>query len=212
MVNAENAEKDAEDADLETASGHFNNRVISVYHRDMKNALMLMAITVLATISISAQATTPADPKDVASLDAIMTSVYDVISGDKAKVRDWDRFRSLFYTGARLIPSGKNAKTGIIGATVMSPDDYVKRAEPFFAEEGFFEIEKARHVDMYGNIAQVFSTYESRHAANDAKPFARGINSFQLLNDGKRWWILTIYWQAETPDNKIPDKYLKNSK
>lgn len=157
-----------------------------------------------------AQTAKEADLKDVGSLDSIMKAVYDVISGDAGKPRDWDRFRSLFYAGARLIPTGKNAQTGVIGATALSPDDYVKRAEPFFAKEGFFEIEKARRVEIYGNIAHVFSTYESRHAANDKSPFARGINSFQLLNDGKRWWVVTIYWQAETPDNKIPEKYLKS--
>ena len=151
-----------------------------------------------------------ADPKDVGSIDAIMKAVYDVISGDKGKPRDWDRFRSLFYSDARLIPTSKNAETGVIGARMLSPDDYVKRVDPAFAANGFFERETARHIDLYGNIAQVFSTYESRRAVSDAQPFARGINSFQLLNDGKRWWVITIYWQAETPDNKIPDKYLKN--
>jgi hypothetical protein len=176
----------------------------------MKTAIFTFLLTLFTLQSAMSQTPKEADPKDVASLEAIMKAVYDVISGEKDKARDWDRFRSLFYTGARLIPTGKNAKTGVIGATALSPDDYVKHAEPFFAEEGFFEIEKARHVDIYGNIAQVFSTYESRHAARDATPFARGINSFQLLNDGKRWWIMTIYWQAETPDNKISEKYLKS--
>ena len=65
---------------------------------------------------------------------------------------------------------------------------------------------------MYGNVVHVFSTYESRHAASDKTPFARGINSFQLLNDGKRWWIITIYWLAETPDNPLPKQYLKSKK
>ena len=69
-----------------------------------------------------------------------------------------------------------------------------------------------RETDIYGNIAQVFSTYASYHKADDKKPFARGINSFQLLNDGKRWWVITIYWQGETPENSLPGKYLKSSK
>ena len=58
-----------------------------------------------------------ADPKDVASIDAIMKAVYDVISGDAGKLRDWDRFRSLFHKDARLIPSGKNPQTGVIGGS-----------------------------------------------------------------------------------------------
>lgn len=149
-----------------------------------------------------------ARPADVGSLDAIMVAVYDAISGDAGQPRDWVRFRSLFHKDARLIPTGKN-KDGDVSANALSPDDYIKRAEPFLMK-GFFESEIARQIETYGNIAHVFSTYESRHKKDDKEPFARGINSFQLLNDGKRWWVVTIYWQGETPDNKIPKIYLKS--
>ena len=176
----------------------------------MRRLILIAAIFVLAAASAVPQSSKDADPKDVDSLDNIMRAVYDVISGDKGTPRNWDRMRSLFYKDARLIPSNKNAQTGVVGARVLSPDEYIKRAEPFFNEQGFYERESARHVDIYGNIAQVFSTYESRHSPGDSKPFQRGINSFQLLNDGKRWWILTIYWQPETPETPIPKKYLKS--
>ena len=176
----------------------------------MKNLLIIAAIFLISIQAIAAQTPKDADPKDVSSLDAIMKAVYDVISGDKDKKRDWDRFRSLFHPDARLIPSGKNAQTGVIAAHAYTPDGYIARAEPFMAKEGFFERETARRVDIFGSVAHVFSTYESRHTAADAKPFARGINSFQLLNDGKRWWVVTIYWQAETPELPIPKQYLKS--
>ena len=176
----------------------------------MTRLVMFVLIGVLAAQSVFAQKMTDANPADVSTLDSIMKAVYDVISGDKEKKRDWDRFRSLFHKDARLIPSGKNAQTGVIGARASTPDEYATRAAASFEKNGFFENEIARHVDMYGNIAQVFSTYESRHTAADKTPFARGINSFQLLNDGKRWWVVTIYWQAETPENPIPKQYLKN--
>jgi hypothetical protein len=29
------------------------------------------------------------------------------------------------------------------------------------------------------------------------------------MNDGKRWWILSIFWQAEDPKNPLPAEYLK---
>ena len=48
-----------------------------------------------------------ADPNDVTSIDAIITAAYDVISGPAGKKRDWDRERSLYYPGARLIPTAK---------------------------------------------------------------------------------------------------------
>lgn len=152
--------------------------------------------------------TKEANPADVQSIDSIIKAVYDVISGEAGAKRDWDRFQSLFYKNARLIPSGKNASTGVIGANALSTDDYVKRVEPVFAKDGFFERGVKNRTEVYGNIAHVFSTYESFRTAKDKKPFMRGINSFQLLNDGKRWWIVTIFWQAETPENPIPKKYL----
>jgi hypothetical protein len=178
----------------------------------MKNLFLIAIIFAATAFNTMAQTAKEADPADVSSLDAIMKAVYDVISGDAGKPRDWDRFRSLFHKDARLIPSGKNAQTGVVGANALSPDDYVKRAEPAFAKDGFHERELARHVDQYGNIAQVFSTYHAFRKSTDKEPFLRGINSFQLLNDGKRWWVLTIYWQAETPDNLIPKQYLKSNR
>ena len=178
--------------------------------------LTLTFIVLAASVVTFAQppvpASTPreADPKDVASLDSIMKAVYEVISGDAGQKRDWDRFRSLFHKDAKLIPTGKNAQTGVTMARFMTPDDYVTRSGPVLERDGFHERELARHVDIYGNIAQVFSTYHAFRKADDKTPFLRGINSFQLMNDGKRWWVISIYWQAETPDNPIPKKFLKN--
>lgn len=140
-----------------------------------------------------------------------MAAIYDVISGPAGQKRDWERFRSLFIPGARLIPVGKRPDATVYAARVLSPDDYVSRAQGAFDKQGFFEKEAARRVEQWGNIAQVFSTYESRHAPGD-QPFARGINSFQLLNDGQRWWIVTIYWEAESKDVSLPPEMLKSPK
>ena len=177
-----------------------------------KLLLLIVAVIFISTNAIAQTSPKEADPKDVESLDSIMKAVYDVISGDAGKLRDWDRFRSLFHKDARLIPSGKNAQTGVIGARVLTPEDYVKNSGPYLEKNGFHEREISRHVDQYGNIAQVFSTYASFHKLTDKDPFMRGINSFQLLNDGKRWWVVTIYWQHESPENLIPKEFLKSGK
>jgi hypothetical protein len=147
-----------------------------------------------------------ARPGDADSIDHIIAAVYDAISGP-AGPRDWDRFRSFFYPGARMIPSRRDDK-GAVTARVSSPDEYATRAQDFFSKEGFFENSVANRVEQWDHIAHVWSTYESRHAKGE-KPFARGINSFQLLNDGTRWWILTIYWESEDPSHPLPEKYLK---
>jgi hypothetical protein len=77
--------------------------------------------------------------------------------------------------------------------------------------QGFYEREIARHADCFGNVCQIFSTYESRHTP-DAKPFERGINSIQLVRDGSRWWVASVAWDAERPDNPIPAAYLSSPK
>ena len=109
---------------------------------------------------------------------------------------------------ARLIPTGKRMD-GTYDHRVFNLEQYILNAKPYFEKEGFFEKEISRKTDQYGSVVQVFSTYESRHKATDATPFTRGINSIQLWNDGKRWWILSIFWQGETADNPIPEKYLQ---
>jgi len=150
-----------------------------------------------------------ANPADVSSMNAIISALYDVISGPAGKKRDWDRMRSLFIPGARLIPSGKRPN-GEVSHRVVDVEGYISASAPFLEKEGFYEREISRRVEEWSNIAHVFSTYDSKHNESDPKPFARGINSIQLLNDGKRWWIVTIYWTGETPESPLPDKYLKS--
>jgi hypothetical protein len=159
-----------------------------------------------ATATAATQAP-QANPADVSSPDAILAAVYDVISGPAGKKRDWDRMHSLFYPGARLVRTAAR-KEGGMGATTFSVQEYVDHASVYFEKNCFSEKEIARRTEKWGNILQAFSTYESRHDAKDAEPFARGINSFQLFFDGTRWWILTIYWQEETPQNPLPAEYL----
>jgi hypothetical protein len=149
-----------------------------------------------------------AKPEDVKSVDAILAALYDVISGPKGKARDWDRMRSLFIPDARLIPSRVNKDTQQVDAIVLSIDGYIARSSTTMTTNGFFEHSIHNQVEQFGNIAHVWSTYESRHNADDATPFARGINSIQLLKDGDRYWIVNIFWDSERPDSPIPEKYL----
>ncbi len=148
----------------------------------------------------------PADPADVESVDAIVAAVYDVISGPAGQERDWDRMRSLFIPGARLIPTFRDS-TGTWRHRVSSVDEWITNADPVLVGNGFFERELHRVAERYGNIVHLFSSYDSRRSP-EAEPFARGINSFQLLYDGSRWWVVTIFWQGESPDRPIPAEYL----
>jgi len=149
----------------------------------------------------------PADVKDVSSPEAIIAAVYDVISGPAGQKRNWDRMRTLFVPDARMIPTGKRP-TGESTRRVLTVEEYITSSGPFLEKDGFFETEIGKKTEQFGNIVHVFSTYESKRTLADEKPFMRGINSFQLWYDGKRWWVITIFWQSESKDTPIPDKYI----
>ena len=166
----------------------------------------------VATTPAATPAATPATipaprPADVATVDGIVAALYDVISGTAGQPRDWDRMRSLFAPEGRLMAVGARPE-GVYALRAMTVEDYIARNSKAFATMGFFEREAARSTETFGQIVHVFSTYESRHARGDAEPFQRGINSIQLYNDGKRWWIVNVLWRAEDASLRLPERYL----
>ena len=188
-------------------------------HHPTRPSLRAAAIT-LALLATTAVATPPtpssaqqnvapaANAADVESIDAIITALYDVISGDAGVARDWDRFLSLFVPGATLSPVGRPQGESTYRRRVITPDEYAGGIGESLEASGFHEVEIHRVTEEYGRIAHAFSTYESRRTASDPEPFARGINSIQLMNDGSRWWVVSIFWLGEGPDHPIPAKYL----
>ncbi|HEY3173365.1 MAG TPA: hypothetical protein VGK86_12395 [Thermoanaerobaculia bacterium] len=158
----------------------------------------------------------PAAPADAASVDAIVSALYASVSHGPDTSPDFDRMRGIFLYVGMLVPPKRAGED----FTVMDVDAFAERyqkavaarKEKGTAATGFFEREIARRTDCFGNICQIFSTYESRHAPGDAKPFERGVNSIQLLRDGSRWWIASVVWDAERPENPIPADYLPAAK
>ncbi|WP_299103221.1 hypothetical protein [uncultured Winogradskyella sp.] len=171
----------------------------------MKNCFILFLV--VFTLNVSAQEEKKDYTNNVATLDSTIATLYSVISGDKGVKRDWDLFKHLFQKDAKLIATNKNKK-GENVVRYMSPDDYISTAGNWLVENGFHEVEISRKTQTFGNIAHVFTTYEAFNSKDDETPFMRGINSVQLFNDGKRWWIINIYWTQESEENPIPEKYL----
>ena len=151
---------------------------------------------------------------DVDSVDHLLAALYDVISGPAHQPRDWNRMRSLFLPEARLVPisvvpgSPHLTSAPATDVTFLTIDGYIARASPHFESDGFYEHGIHNEIQQFGSLISVFSTYESRHTRDDSKPFARGINTIQILKDGDRYWIEQVYWFAERDGFSIPAKYL----
>jgi len=166
----------------------------------MKSLLILVMVAACSTAFAQAKDYS----KDVASPDAIIAAVYEVISGGPGVARDWDRFRYLFRPETRLIPTRKSPQGDLI-TQAMSPEEYVT-AFASRVPAGFFEKEIHRVQEQYGTVTHAFSTYEAREKT-DGPVIARGINSMQLFYDGKRYYIVTIFWCAEAMGFPLPEKY-----
>jgi hypothetical protein len=171
----------------------------------MKRLLVLLMAGASACASTPSQPAAPQPGSDQLAIESTVLAVYNVISGPAGQ-RDWNRFDTLFAPGARLISTKR--KDGVVTATVMTPNEYSTKAGAYFKGHGFFERPAANRTQRFGDIAHVFSTYESRHNASDEKPFARGINSFQLVRIGDDWKVLTIFWEEEDAAHPIPAEYL----
>jgi hypothetical protein len=151
-----------------------------------------------------------ANPADVASPEALVNAYYESVSGVLGQSRDWDRFRSLFRADVVLL-SVRATATVMAPPAPMTVDQYVRLNGKYFEGTGYMETSIRNDIDVYGGLAQVFSTFESRHKG-ETEPYARGINGFQLVFDGHRWWINALTWQSESPENSpIPAQYLESA-
>ena len=149
-----------------------------------------------AMLFLAAATAQPAPNADLAEIDKTVLAVYDVISGPPGQKRDFDRMRSLFAPNATLKAIGPK---GLRGGTL---EDYISRNAEILEKEGFTEKELGHRVELWGNLATVWSSYDGRTASGSFHE--RGINSFQLVKIDGKWLVASILWQEETPANPLP--------
>ncbi len=142
---------------------------------------------------------------DMSSLDGVIAALYASISGP-AGPRDWDRLRCLFLPGSRLVRSAMGPSGSAIKASTV--EEFIADAAPKLQSMAFYEKEIVRHVERFGCIAHVFSVYAARFTADESEPPLRGINSVQLIENGGRWWVVSLLWDDERPENRIPARLL----
>ncbi len=170
----------------------------------------------LAASPVTTPGPAPAEPAvrpDASSVDAIVTALYASVSHGPEYEPGWDRLRALFLPGAIVVPPKRPDAEAF---AVLDADAFVERIRRYIAGRkekgerlGFTEREIARREHCFGHVCQVFSTYETVYAPDDTAPFARGVHSIQLVDDGKRWWIAALVWDGERADNPIPTELLK---
>ena len=177
---------------------------------------LLVSGTVLAQMPGRKREAPAPVPPDAASPDAIVAALYACVTHAPDAMPDFDRMRAIFLPVGMLIPP-KRPNEDIF--TTLDVDQFAERFKKGMAArkekgdpQGFVEREVSKRTDCFGNVCQIFSTYESRYTTSDEKPFQRGINSIQIVKDGRRWWIASVVWDVERPDNQLPPQYLPPAK
>ena len=166
--------------------------------------------TMLAQASPVSVVQPAARAADVQSIDGIIAALYDVISGGIGEQRNWNRMRSLFIPEARIMAIFPKKDSKDLGLRILSVSDYIANSGPRLIEIGFREKELARKTEQWGELAQVFTSYETIEEKDNVT--RRGINSVQLMHDGTRWWIISLLFEAERPQLQLPEGLNKASK
>jgi len=152
-----------------------------------------------------------ANPADVATVEDIIRAFYAAISTPAGGKLDQTRLRSLFVPGGRIAASVPPNSSRTADVRFLSPEEYAAISDAQTVTSGFFDRNPANQIERFGEMAHVYSTFESRINLDDRKPIRRGIKSFELLKSANRWYIVGIYWDWERPDLPIPERYLQDS-
>lgn len=133
---------------------------------------------------------------DEQGIGAVIDEMYAMISGP-AGPRDWSRQANSFLPEARQVRTFVD-DAGRPAMLAMGLDEYSSNVTPFFDTNPFYEVEIDRRIDVFGNMAHVWSTYEARTAPYGASPERRGVNSIQLFRHADRGWrIISMIWDNE---------------
>ena len=141
-------------------------------------------------------------PQAVA-LDSIVPTLYQIVSGPAGSKRDWKLMHQLFAPTATITPVFH--ADGQPKIMLLTVDEFVALNEKLFKDIGFFETEVDNQTIQVGHMATVISLYESREAPQQSA-YSRGINSFQLLNDGRRWCVISVTWDSDKGSHFIPNR------
>ena len=144
--------------------------------------------------------------KDVSSIETIGKAYYEIVSGPIGEKRDFNRLRNLFHPKATLTYSYWSEEEKKNKLLHMDIEGYIEKLD-YLDKKGFYEKELYVSTETYGSITQSISTY--KFWMEDKTAEGKGFTSYQYFWDGKRYWILSMFWMMESDKYPIPKHYLK---
>ena len=179
----------------------------------MRYRLFFLLITIcFARTSFSQNNNNTNNTTDLSTVNGVIHTLYDVISGPAGEERNWNLFQSLFAENARMYIAVTDKDSASFLRTI-TPEEYTERNKTRLSDIGFNEEELYRITNSYGAGTQIFSTYESHFTnKNGEQEITKGINNIQLYFNGERYFIVSIFWDANAKNIEVPDRYLPKDK
>lgn len=175
----------------------------------MKRNFFFLLLFPLVPLGLFAQQTPKCE-----TVDGIIAEFYACLDVQKGGQLDSVRLTNLFWPGAQLDGVYKMRKdTTRYGNLRIDIPQYLKIIKEVCATHRFKEWETGRKTISYGHLLTVYSAYEliDVDEKNDTVRL-RGVNTFQLFNDGKRWWITYCSYEEESTAGKTPMEFLEPEK
>ncbi|WP_312923900.1 hypothetical protein [Empedobacter brevis] len=170
----------------------------------MKQFLFYVTTLVfMTTMNLKAQNTS--FENDAKTIEALMKASYEVVSGEKGAKRQWERDHYLHHPKAVYSYFDRKKQEQV----TMTLQEFHKETDEMVFNTAFYENEINREVRVFGNVAHVWSTYETR-LEKGGKVERRGINSIQLIFENNRWYIISWTFSGETDQNIIPKTFDRN--
>jgi len=125
----------------------------------------------------------------------ITRRLYELVSAPPGE-RHWESVRDLYHPRATMVRTGMDEE-GQPFVLAMTFDEYVSNVTKQLDSIEFSESEIRQDVTVFGNVACLVSVYEYRFRSSDMTRHGRGVNFFNLVNEGHGWKIMNIVWDNE---------------
>ena len=165
--------------------------------------LMVCCWTLCLPLALTAQAPPASGDAPEATAEGVVTELYDLVTFDAGTTPDWNKVRSLFLDEAIVVLRTTRSESTqfTLEGFVQDFVNFIERSN--VRQTGFVEEIIRMKSTVFRDIAHVWVLYEAQIPGRERPP-TQGVDSFQLIKQDGRWWIVSVTNDLPDPDNPIP--------
>lgn len=125
--------------------------------------------------------------------EGVVECLYAAISFQPGQKPNYNLVHSLFHPGAHVSPPASDTGGALKAMSVEEFIEYFDNRIADIIPTGGREEQIRCRTETFHKVAHVFSSYRFMLEGNE-ESIARGVNSFQLVYENGRWWIVSLIW------------------